>query len=100
MASQNAKNNVTAPFIGVAVVLLVIVLGWLGYKNFFAPPPTPPRGTLSADQQQQADWIDQMAKKSHGNVDNLSADEKVKLMQQTGGHGDMVLRSIAKDKGY
>ena len=29
MASKNARNNVTAPFIGVSIVLLAIVVSWL-----------------------------------------------------------------------
>ena len=96
-AKVTAKSNASPAFIGIAVVLLIVILGWLAYVNLFAPPKPPP---MTPAQQQTMDKYDALAKKSHGDINKLSPEERDQFMQATGGHGAEILQSIAKQKGY
>jgi hypothetical protein len=97
LASKNARNNVTAPFIGVAIVLLLCIVAWMGYQNLFAPPKPYPK---SPEVQQRENGWDALAKKSHGRIENLTPEEQDKLMKETGGHGAQIIANMAKQHGY
>ncbi len=96
-ARVNAKGNASPAFVVIAVVLLIAIVGWLAYANLFAPPKPPP---MTQAQQQTVDKYDALAKKSHGDINQLSPEERDQFMQATGGHGEQILQSIAKQKGY
>ena len=91
------KDKASPIAIGIAVIVVLAFVGWLAYANLFAPPKPPP---MTPEQQQTADRMDALAKKSRGDINNLSPDERDKFLQETGGHGAQILQSIAKQKGY
>ena len=96
-ARVDPKGSASPAFIAIAVILLVVVVGWLGYVNLFAPPSAPPP---TAAQQATLDKYDALAKKSHGDINKLTPAEQDQFMKETGGHGAQILQSIAQQKGY
>ncbi|HLV80850.1 MAG TPA: hypothetical protein VKT32_11240 [Chthonomonadaceae bacterium] len=96
-ARVDLKDRASPVIIGIAVIVVLVFIGWLAYANLFAPPKPPP---ITPEAQQRMDQYDALAKKAHGDVNNLSPEERDKLMQETGGHGAQILQAIAKQKGY
>jgi len=91
------RDKVSPAMIGIAVVVVLAIVGWLAYANLFAPPKPPP---ISPQAQQTMDRYEALAKKTHGDINNLSPEERDKFMKETGGYGAGILQSIAKQKGY
>jgi hypothetical protein len=98
MAGKADENRGVSPAVmAVAVAVLLLFVGWLAYANLFAPPKAPPP---TPEAQQRLDKYDDWAKKTHGDINKLSPEERDTLMKETGGYGAGILQKIAKDKGY
>ena len=96
-ANVDLKSKASPLVIGIAVLVVLAIVGWLAYANLFAPPKAPPP---TPEAQQRMSQYDALAKKTHGDINNLSPEERDKLLQDTGGHGAEILQAIARDKGY
>lgn len=68
------KVGVSAPLIVGAIVLLAIFIGVVVYSNFAPSGPTPVKTATS-------DWLEQLARKSGGDINKLSPAEQAKLNQ-------------------
>jgi hypothetical protein len=95
-AKVDSNKGVSPAIIAIAVVVLVAFLGWLGYKSFGPPPPPPVR----PEAQKRIDEYDALAKRTHGDINKLTPEERDKLMRETGGFGAGILHKIAQDNGY
>ena len=91
------KSKASPLVIGIAVLVVLAFVGWLAYANLFAPPKAPPP---SPEAQQRMGQYDDLAKKTHGDINKLSPEERDKFLKETGGYGAGILQSIAKQKGY
>lgn len=91
------EKGVSPVHIGIIVVALTAFLGWLAYANLFAPPQAPP---VTQEQQKTIEDMDSLAKKSHGDINQLSQDERDRLLKRAGPFAASVLHNIAKTKGY
>jgi len=86
------KSGIPIPIIVVAVVALIAFMVWMGYRAFGPEPPVVNDLTIAHDK-----WLDELAKKSGGDISKLSAEEQLKLQKATFGHGEQQLQSWIKD---
>src|SRR5579883_1012507 len=92
------KGNVGAPIIAVAILALIALLIWLGYRSF-GPSGKPLEFTnISAEDKANNAWIAQKAKESGGDMSKLSAEDVARLQQITRGMGAMALKSSLKSQ--
>ena len=68
------KASLSAPAIIGAIVLLVVFLGFLAYRNFGPSGPTPVKTATS-------DWLEKIARESGGDYNKLSPADKARLDQ-------------------
>ena len=66
----------------VAVLALVLLVGWLAYANFLAPPKAPPLVKGS-----NYTFVEKVTKQAGGDYSKLSAEDQAKLESMTMGHG-------------
>ena len=86
--SRSLKSTPT-PFVVAAIVgVLVLLLAWMAKVNFAPALREPPVGPPTA----QSTWVEQKAKETGGDINNLSAEDRQKLEQMTMGHGEFALR--------
>ncbi len=96
MATQNkqktASQQVTPAMIAAAVILLVIVISFYGYKTLrgYQPEAAP----VSAEKKADSDWLVQKANESQGVMSKLSKDDQEKLQTITKGYGGMSLSQV------
>ena len=81
-----AKNGVSMPIIIAAVVVLVALVAFFGYRAF--NPPQPHTATM----QKFDDWVSQLAKSSNRDFSKLNKADQDKLNQMTMGHGAQALK--------
>jgi hypothetical protein len=79
------------PVIIAAGVALLGFVGWWGYKNL-GPQVTP----KTAENLQADAFLQEMAKKSGGDISKLTPEEQTKVNTYTGGRGGMALAGIAR----
>jgi hypothetical protein len=91
------KENAPPVAIAVAAVSLVAFVGWLAYANLFGPPKMP---YVAPQARQRLDEWDALAKKSHGDISQLSPAERDKFLRESGGFGAEILHGWAKKRGY
>jgi len=92
MASGNPlSGKPTTAVVVVAVVALVVLVGWLAYANLLAPPKAPPlvKGTNYT-------FVEQVAKQSGGDYSKVSAEDQAKLESMTMGHGKQAFDDAVK----
>src|SRR5579859_2948589 len=82
------KPGVQVPVIAGAVVLIVLLVGWLAYSNF-APPPH----AAGPTQESKNDWIAQLAKSVGGDFSKLDPADQQKRNIYTGGKGAELLKA-------
>ena len=83
------KPGVSLPALAAAVVLLVLFVGWLAYRNL-GPPPMGPTGPT---EQSKNDWLSQLAKQTGGDFSKLDPGTQQKINIYTGGKGAELLKS-------
>jgi hypothetical protein len=91
------KGNASPVVIAIASVVLVTFVGWLAYANLFGPPKMP--YTSPQARQRMEEW-DTLARKSHGDINQLSPAERDKFLRESGGFGAEILHGWAKKRGY
>jgi hypothetical protein len=93
------KKSVSPALMVVAAVLVLALVGWLGYKNLFAPPGDPP---LSQAQKDNQSWMLDFAKRTHGDPKRFTPADQDEFNKHTGGSGYavMALQKIAHENGY
>ena len=92
--TSSSMNQSAKPVaIAVAVIALLVLVGWLAYASF-GPPKAPP---MSKEVQGRHDWIASLAKQSGGDINKLSATDRDKLQAMTGGHGAQALKGMASE---
>lgn len=92
MASgKSLGDKPKAAVVVVAVLALVVLVGWLAYANLLAPPKAPPlvKGTNYT-------FVEQVAKQSGGDYSKVSAEDQAKLESMTMGHGRQAFDDAAK----
>jgi len=94
-AGEGEKRQIPAWAIIAAAVALLAFLVWWGYKNF--GPSNPP---LTAKNVEINQMLDDMAKKSGGDINKLTPEEQAKVRKATGPYAGMVIANTAKAKGY
>lgn len=87
------SGSISKRLVVAAVAGLVIFIGWLAYHNLFASPVplTAPPSKSSAE----SDWVRQKAQESGGDINKLSQQDRIKLMMQTRGEGEKLLKLYA-----
>lgn len=92
MASgKSLGDKPTAAVVVVAVLALVVLVGWLAYANLLAPPKAPPLVKGS-----NYTFVEQVAKQSGGDYSKVSAEDQAKLETMTMGHGKQAFDDAAK----
>ncbi len=90
--NTSGKQPVSPVMIGVAVVVLVLFLGWIGYRNFGPPPhPVLPDNVNTPI----ANWIRTKAHESGGDISKLSPEDQQHLQSLTQGKGAAYLKKYA-----
>jgi hypothetical protein len=86
------KNPVSPGLIAVVVVILLLFVGWIGYRNL-APPPHP----VLPDNVDTpiARWIRDKARESGGDISKLSPADQQKLQSITQGKGEAYLKKYS-----
>lgn len=87
--SSQAARKVPAAAIVVLLILLCAYIGRQGYKSL--SPPTMPNAAVQPVNPQYT-WLQQMARKSQGDINNLGPEEREKVMKATRGYGPRVLQ--------
>ena len=88
-----ASNNQVSPgLIAVAVVILLLLVGWIGYRNL---APAPHEVIPDNVQTPIAIWIRTKAHESGGDLSKLSPEDQQKLQSVTQGKGEAYLKKYA-----
>jgi hypothetical protein len=82
------QKPVSPQAIAVAVVLLVLIVGWLAYRSF--GPFTPPKTFTVQDQKA---WVAKLAAESGGDFTKLTPAERDKLNAISFGNGERYLKA-------
>jgi len=86
------KKNVAVPLIIVACVLMLVFMGWLYKKSFGPAPVAPPTGVAKTNH----DYINGLYDHTNGDYSKLTDEEKQKVDQMTGGHGQVAFATIKR----
>lgn len=86
------KSQVSPGVIAVALIALVLFVGWMAYLNF-APPKY---GKPTEVDTPIANWIRAKARESGGDINKLSPEDVQKLQSVTQGKGEVYLKHYAR----
>jgi hypothetical protein len=86
------QSRVSPGIVAIAVVVLLLVVVWIGYRAL-APPPfdKPPANVHS----QVGDWVRTKARESGGDINKLSPEDQQRLQSVTQGKGAAYLKKYA-----
>ncbi len=79
------KASVAAPVVIGVIVILVLFVGFLAYRNFAPSGPTPTKTATS-------DWLEKLARESGGDIHKLSPADQAKLNSLPMGGGAQWLK--------
>jgi len=87
-----AKTQVSPAMIAIGVLILIVFIGWIGYRNL-----GPAEHTALPDNVQTpiAKWIRAKAQESGGDINKLSPDDQQQLQRVTQGKGVAYLKKYA-----
>jgi hypothetical protein len=89
------KRPPTVAIVVGSLAALALLVGYLAYANFAAPPPMAP---ISKEAKVKNDRLTELALQSGGDISRLSQEDRNWVNSTTGGYGTMVLRQLADKK--
>jgi hypothetical protein len=93
VAKSAGSKGVTPAIMGVAVVVVVALVGWLAYTNLFSGPKPPPMNN-TATEQQTTDTMASLAKKCQGDFSKLSPEDQATAKKMAGGMAAMAIAKL------
>lgn len=88
--------NLTAKLAVIIIVLAVALLAWQAYRYFGPRPEYPP--PMQTRNEQVSEWIRSLARKSGGDINRLTPQERAQLEMLTRGNAEVALKEALSQK--
>lgn len=96
MNRRSQSPNLTAKLAVVIIVLAVALLAWQAYRYFGPRPEYPP--PMQTRNEQLSEWIRSLARKSGGDINRLTPQERAQLEMLTRGNAEVALKEALSQK--
>lgn len=96
MNRRSQSPNLTAKLAVIIIVLAVALLAWQAYRYFGPRPEYPP--PMQTRNEQVSEWIRSLARKSGGDINRLTPQERAQLEMLTRGNAEVALKEALSQK--